>query len=474
MKKIITAVIGTLITSAVVAQQATPETTPTPNPNHANTRFKNGLNFYLNNDSTHFIKFTFTNQVWVRYNTNNPGSTVNSPTTPVNNVVEANTFDIGLRRTRMQLYGQVTDRVFFYTQFGENNFNYLSTRKANTFFHDALVEYAVSPKHLSIGGGLSGWTGMSRYSSPGISSILTLDAPLFAQATNDATDQFLRKLSVYAKGKLGKLDYRVAVSKPMAYQNSTLYSSTTPITVNSDFAPTPPQLQYHGYLMYQFLDQESNQIAYTTGTYLGKKKVFNIGAGFVYQQDAMWRQDVNSKGTVTDTVKSALQLFAVDVFYDAPINKEKGTAITVYAGYFSTNFGKGYIRNLGPMAPTTGIKAGTLNTFNGTGSAFPMLGTGSIIYGQVGFLLPDKLLGTHGKLQPYAAYMYAQYDRLNNPVNTIDAGFNWLINGHGSKLSLNYQSRPIYNKDINSTTGNGVDVPTARRGCIILQYQIAI
>lgn len=109
-----------------------------------------------------------------------------------------------------------------------------------------------------------------------------MDAPLFQQATNDATDQFLRKLSIYGKGKVGKLDYRVAVSKPMVIENSTLY--TNKISTHSDFSRISPKLQYQGYFMYQFFDKESNQLPYTVGSYLGKKRVFNIGAGFIYQK----------------------------------------------------------------------------------------------------------------------------------------------------------------------------------------------
>src|SRR5688572_20643500 len=98
------------------------------------------LKFKLNDDGSRYLKWTFLNQVWLRYNESNPGTTVLGERAP-------ETFDIGLRRTRIQFFGQLTEHVFFYTQFGQNNFNFLSqnagNRKLQVFFHDALGEYKV-------------------------------------------------------------------------------------------------------------------------------------------------------------------------------------------------------------------------------------------------------------------------------------------------------------------------------------------
>jgi len=159
-----------------------------------------GMNFSIDKEKGSYARLTFLNQVWVRYNENNPGSLVDG-------YPEDRTFDIGLRRTRIQLYGQLNEKVFFYTQYGINNFTYQGPRKTGLFFHDALMELQLSPGKLSVGTGLTGWGGLTRYASPSIGSILTADAPLYQQATNDVSDQFLRSLAIYAKGKLGKLDY---------------------------------------------------------------------------------------------------------------------------------------------------------------------------------------------------------------------------------------------------------------------------
>src|SRR5882762_3685465 len=77
------------------------------------------LRLKLNDDGSHYIKATFSNQTWFRFADYNEGTTVlGSPT--------SQGFDIGLRRTRFQLYGQLTDHVTWYFQRGQNNFNFIS------------------------------------------------------------------------------------------------------------------------------------------------------------------------------------------------------------------------------------------------------------------------------------------------------------------------------------------------------------
>ncbi|MES2732990.1 MAG: hypothetical protein V4714_14665 [Bacteroidota bacterium] len=412
---------------------------------------KRELKVNLNEDGTNYFRFTFLNQTWLQFNESNPGSTVAGE-------AKDNTFDIGLRRTRIQAYGQLTDRVFFYAQFGQNNFNHLSARKSgNLFFHDLTGEYALVKNKLSLGAGLTGWSGLGRYASPSAGSILTLDAPLVQQATNDVNDLFLRKLSLYAKGKLGKFDYRIALSDPFVMQTAATIPTLGP---HSNFSTKAPKKQAQGYFMYQFIDQESNLVAYTTGSYLGTKRVFNLGAGFVTQPQAMW----HTEGT--DTISTTMNLFAVDAFYDVPINKEKGTALTVYAAYLNYDFGKNYTRLSGPLNPANGTNAA--GSFNGSGNNAPVYGTGSTYLLQAGYLLPKDLLGPDkATLQPYAQIQYSNYERLADPMVLYNVGINWLVKGHNSKISLDYQNRPIFN-----TNAVGELKETNRRGQVVLQYQI--
>ena len=430
-----------------------------------NTSEKEGIIYKINDDGSHYLQATVLNQTWVRLNQNNSG-------TMVDGIAQNNTFDIGLRRTRMQVFGQVTDRAFVYFQFGQNNFNAVynsnSNRKVAAFFHDALCEFKVFNKNqLKIGSGLTIANGLSRFSQPSIGTIMTMDVPVFAQTTVDQTDQFSRKLSLYARGQINHLDYRIAVSDPFPIISN---GATTPeIGPNAVFTTKGRHKQFQGYFIWQFFEHEGHTTPYMTGTHLGKKKVFNIGAGAIYQKNALWSQDKSIADTSIQY--DNLALLALESYLDMPINKEKGTALSAYTGYFITNYGQNYLRYNGLMNPANGTSLNSGNSIVGQGptygNALPMFGRGKVLYSQVGYLVPKKWLGKNGQLMPYASTTIAQYDRLQGlTTSTLNAGINWLVNGHKAKISLDWQNRPTYklvsNKVINDQ----------RKNCFILQYQI--
>lgn len=274
---------------------------------------KADLKINLNESGSLYIKPGLLNQTWVRWNESNPGSTLAGQPTD-------NTFDIGLRRTRFTLTGQVTDRISFFAQAGMNNFTTRSPRKLGWFIHDFAADYAVAGEKLSIGTGLAAYKGFLRHSAPSVGSILMADAPLYQQATNDVSDQFVRMIMVYAKGKLGKLDYRLSVSDPF----EVTYAGSFPINENSTFSINPARLMTQGYLKWEFLEKEANTNSYHAGTYLGKKEVMALGAGFATQPDAMWYLDG------ADTVLTALGLFGIDFVYDRPLDQNLGTALSCF------------------------------------------------------------------------------------------------------------------------------------------------
>lgn len=448
-------------------------TKPTPPPPAEKTELK----YNLNESGSHFFKVTFLNQSWFRLNQSNPGTTVIG-------VPKDNTFDIGLRRTRMQAFGQVSDHVFLYFQYGMNNFNFqnaysasataYSNRRVAAFFHDAVAEYLVvkNKDYLKLGGGLTILNGLSRFSQPSVSTIMSLDVPVFAQATVDQTDQFSRKLTMYARGQVGHFDYRVAVSDPFPIQTN----GTTPAAISpySSFATKGHNKQFQGFFIYQFFDQESNQTpGYMTGTYLGKKKIWSLEGGFITQKDATFHRGA----AATDTVYTPMNLWSVASFLDMPVNRTKGTAVNAYLGYFHTDYGSNYLRYNGIMNPATGVTSvGSLPGVSGTqGNAFPMFGTGSVVYSQLGFLMPQDMLGKgNGTLMPYVQAQVANYQRLTQTMGVYNVGVNWLIKGHNSKITLDYQNRPYFISSGQTDTVTLQLKSDVRRGQLLLQYQVFI
>lgn len=423
---------------------------------------KDALKINLNEDGSHYFQFTILNQTWLRFNQSNPGTTVQGKE-------KSNTFDIGLRRTRFQIFGQITDKVFVYFQFGQNNFNSQyntgANRKQAAFFHDALAEYKVSKgNEFKLGGGLTIANGLSRFSQPSIGTILTMDVPVFAQTTVDQIDEFSRKLSVYARGQVGKLDYRVVLSDPFPIASAgTALPALSPTVAN--YAQRGHQLQPQGYFIYQFFDHESHITPYMTGTYLGKKKIFNIAVGGIMQKEAMWKA-----GTVGDTVYQDLKLFAIESFLDMPLNKEKQTAISAYAGYFNTDYGTNYLRYNGIMNTANGSNLNAGNSITGQGPSFgnsyPMFGTGHVIYSQIGYLLPAFKKG-NTRLLPYASFQSAKYDRLEGlSTNVFNVGLNCMLKEHKSKFTLDWQNRPTY------AVNAGEVVKGDRLNSVVLQYQV--
>lgn len=62
----------------------------------------------------------------------------------------------------------------------------------------------------------------------------------------------------------------------------------------------------------------------------------------------------------------------------------------------------------------------------------------------------DLLGSNNGQLMPYVALMSANHERLHDQMNIFNFGINWLLKGHNSKFTFDYQNRPIFN-----TTASG-------------------
>lgn len=397
-----------------------------------------------------YLKANIATQIWTRYSEMNPGSTIN-------NSEVRNTFEVSMRRLRIGISAQLTPKLLFVTSLGGNNLNYNTDKTFQFKILDLYTEYTFS-NSLIIGMGKSGHQGLSRVDSRSYKSLLTLDAPIFSLNTVNKIDDEARNLGLFAKGLIGKIDYRFAIQNPDNYYGELKENQT-------DFAKKKPEIKWTGYLKYQFFDKESNKNAYHTSTYLGRKKVFNLGVGFTHLPNATCSSE--SGGLLDDVVFYNLNHWAVDLFYDAPINEASNQAITSYLSYTNYDFGKNYIRNVGANNPATGVNEN--NSFNGKGNAFPMMGTGTTMFFQFGYLLSNKVLGNNrGQLQPNISIQYSSFDKLDDPMLIYDFGVNWYLSGHNNKLSLGFQNRPVFNPI------NDEIIVTDRKNMAVLQYQINI
>ena len=407
------------------------------------------LTLKLSEDGKKYVRFIVWHQFWLTAIQNNPGTTdVNGDMIDGTNGRSDWSTDLALRRSRFLAVAQVSPRFLILTHWGINNQSFINGatgfngsnsadnpsnqgKKPHIFIHDAWTEFTLISKKLYIGAGLHYWNGVSRLSSHSTLNFMTLDAPIFNWHNIEATDQFARQFGIYAKGQLGNLDYRLALNKPFVNGLSPRAIPHNNIAVNvlnENWATA-------GYINWMFWDKESNALPFYVGSYLGAKKVFNIGAGWYHHAGGSM-----VKSAVDSLTQDHLAL-GFDVFLDMPVNKEKGTALSVLATLYYLNYGRNYIRNIGIL--NEHVNPVPLDkSFAGSGNSQPTIGTGTIGYLQAGYVLPKLSNGT--SFMPYFTLTYKDFERLAEDSWQYGLGLNYFINGHHAKITLEYANRPIF------------------------------
>jgi hypothetical protein len=425
------------------------------------------LRVYLSEDKSSYAGMLMVNQIWTRYIMNNPD---------VNGVEQYSDIDLGIRRSRLIFYTYLMDRVFIYTQIGVDGMTYRSGQNPTFNLYNAQTEFIVTKDKLHIGFGLNTWNGVSRYANCKLLEFLVVDNPGFAYPVGGTFDRYGRQLGVYAKGILGKLDYRISIVKPFEAGIDSISSPVTTERINQNFA-------VKGNFNWQFFDKENNLFPYMTMNNLGRAKLLNVGAGFYYHPEAMLVKAEKDLSTVDPWIAGLLiasgnsdklpnyadyypsqisDIFvaAVDVFLDMP-TRNNG-AITSYLGYYYNFFGPNYIRSMGKM--NVSKMPVEIALPQGIGNSEWEIGTGHIVRGEFGYMLPGK--GMKNRFQPYGAFSFKKFEALDEASVQFDAGINWLMYGHNIKWTLQYSSRPIY------TEVDDQQLWTSSKGQIILQTQI--
>ncbi len=352
----------------------------------------------LDESGNKYVRFIMWHQVWAT--TNNLDSKAGLQVTP------------SIRRSRLLAFAQVSPRFLILTHFGLNgltpsNLTSLGNNgdAPQLFLHDAWTEFKVN-NQLYMGGGLHYWKGLTRLSSQSTLNFMTLDQsrPFTQWHSLGVSDQFARHLGIYAKGTLGKIDYRIALNAPnrnpigdgkdYGLNNSNL--TYTGVSTPNEVGEVTGGSIIEGYFNFSFFEKESTKLPYYVGSYLGKKKVFNLGAGFFTHPDGMYNSNTGSHESVFH--------FAADAFLDLPT---PSGGLTAYASFTSFNYGKNYVSR--------------------------WAGTGTVLYTHLGYFIRST------KLMPYVAFQSAQYEGFpDHSPSALDIGLNYFILGHNAKLTLEY------------------------------------
>ncbi len=374
--------------------------------------YNGGLKFKFGEDGKKYLRLISWAQVQAAYNDDVPN--------------EASKLNFNLRRARVLMFAQINNKFMILTHFGLNSLNSSTlspTGKgegSQIFFHGVWAQYKLNKDH-SIGGGLHYFNGVSRLNNQSTLNIMTLDNNRQSWATLGLSDQFARHIGVFAKGKFGKLQYRVAINDAITNGLDT----RDPEIVDAGAVYAGKRLlgsrdsgkAFAGYFDYNFLDQESNFVPFKVGSYLGGKKVFNIGAGFfIHPNGSVIQEGSELKG-------EDVNIFAVDAFYDAPL-ADDGSAITAYATFQSNNYGKNYL--------------------------FSAYGTGTMFYGHVGYVFAGNLDKT--RYQPYLSFGSNNYDATVDNRNVVGVGVNAYMSGHNSKLTFEYKNQDFGDSDFGILT----------------------
>lgn len=387
-----------------------------------------GIKINLNEEGSMFMKPGFGTQIIARYMQFNP-ETLDSRGNPI-----SGEGDISLYRTYVSLYASLGRFTYFVmpamaAQANTTAASPFMAAKPSFFLYDNWLGYQVVRNKLMIGAGLNMYNGVSRLTSSSSGRTLGMDVPVITAPNLITTDQSARQLSVFASGKIGHFDYRVAVAKPFRCERM---PETPAINTAYDVANTSPA--YKGYFQYQFFDTESAMMPFYSATYIGTKKVLNIGAGVDYHP--------KSTATVTDTYgeTGALTLHnkthvGIDIFADIPFGKNM--AISFYSAYYYYNYGPNYLLSFAAMNPYPNAISEV------------QLGTGNAVLTQLGYLLP-VVLKSGERFQLYAVATYCDFEAMQIPSLHYDVGMNVFVAGHNLKCTIEWQRRPNYKQSTNS------------------------
>jgi len=189
---------------------------------------------------------------------------------------------------------------------------------------------------------------------------------------------------------------------------------------NDDINDPKSSMRYTARVHVSLLDPEYSLVY--KGTYLGKKKVLTIGAGYQLESDAVYG-NVAGKDMTKD-----YKAYTYDVFFEYPT--PAGT-FTVSGAYLKEDFDNAY-QGADPDPRSIGI--------NGEKSGW---------YAKAGYMLPGKI-GT-GELQFFGRYEKWKFAELSGifdqEIKWSALGINYFLKGQDLRLTLEYSINDFTKED---------------------------
>nr|WP_233582065.1 porin [Asaia sp. W19] len=177
---------------------------------------------------------------------------------------------------------------------------------------------------------------------------------------------------------------------------------------------------FAGRLEYNFLDPEPSPAYYTASTYYGKADILAIGLAGQYQ--------VNGVGTAS--LKGDYKAWNIDGLFEKRIGRKARWGVyTLEAAYYQ--YHADGVKDVAPGFGNRNPDYGNIGGIN-SGTAF-LVNTAYLIPWRVGW----------GRIQPllrYQQFRYAHdlYGPGNPKTRQLDAGANYVLDGHNLRFTLDY------------------------------------
>lgn len=296
--------------------------------------------------------------------------------------------DFLVRRGRIVLRAQTSNNLQLYCQFGQDNLGgKVLTEDNGMRLKDLFLNYKFAESFQAVAGQFK--VPFSRQSLETGFNQLLVDrvVVLGARPGKEST----RDLGVMGWGNAGGFQYRVGVFDGTDQEGKNPNSS----------------LRYAARFSYNWFTKEPT-LSYT-GTWIGEKKVLQVGGQVDSQADRLDPKD----DTAFVLEPRDYSAWAVDLYYDQPFLKT--WALTLESAWFDRE--------------DNYLQAG-LDTRSTSG-----------YYGQAGLLLPWQL-GT-GRLQFATRYARANIDRSGSSTSNVhrSVGATYFIKGHDRKIQLDFTNK---------------------------------